>query len=56
MVLLSLFISFIIYFYNNYYFESRAILLCLVLIMDVFNHDKNIFKNKILTIKMETIF
>ena len=43
LVLFSLFIPFIMHFYNNMYFESRAILLCLTLILDVFNHQKSIF-------------
>jgi hypothetical protein len=43
LVLFSLFIPFIMHFYNNMYFESRAILLCLSLIFDVFNHNKSIF-------------
>lgn len=43
MVLISLFIPFILHFYSNMYFESRAIMLCLTLCFDVFNHNKSIF-------------
>ena len=43
-VLLAIIIPTIFHFINNKYFESRAILMCLVLIFDVFNHNKNIIK------------
>lgn len=44
LTLFSLFIPFIMHFYNNTYFESRAILLCLTLIFDIFNQKTNILK------------
>jgi len=43
-VLLAIFVPTIFHFVNNKYFESRLILLCLVIIFDVFNHNKNIIK------------
>lgn len=43
-VLLAIIIPTLFHFINNKYFESRAILMCLVLIFDVFNHNKNIIK------------
>lgn len=43
-VLLAIFIPTIFHFINNTYFELRLILLCLVIIFDVFNHNKNIIK------------
>jgi hypothetical protein len=43
-VLLAIIIPTIFHFINNKYFESRLILLCLVIIFDVFNHNKNIIK------------
>lgn len=46
MTLMSLFIPCILHFYSNAYFESRAILLCLALCFDVFNHNKSIFNIK----------
>lgn len=42
LVLLSLLIPFVFHFVYNKYFESRAILLCLSMLFDVFNHEKNV--------------
>ena len=42
LVLISIIIPFIMYFYNSF-FQTRLIILCLLLIFDVFNHNKNIF-------------
>ena len=40
--LFALFIPLVMHFYNNMFFETRSMLLCLVLIFDVFNHNKSI--------------
>jgi len=42
LVLISLIIPCIFHFINNKYFESRAILLCLAIIFDIFNHNKSL--------------
>jgi len=43
-VLFSIIIPTLLYFITNQYLESRSILLCLNIIFDLFNHDKNVFK------------
>jgi len=42
LILMSLIIPFVFHFVYNKYFESRAILLCLSIIFDNFNHNKNL--------------
>jgi hypothetical protein len=41
-VLISLIIPCIFHFMNDKYFESRAMLLCLTMIFDIFNHNKSL--------------
>ena len=42
MILLAIIIPTLFHFINNKYFESRFMLLCLCIIFDIFNHNKNV--------------
>ena len=44
--LLAIIIPMIIHFVNQKYFEARALMLCMLLVMHPFNNDKSIFKIK----------
>lgn len=44
MVLLAIIIPSLLHFTNNKYLESRIIMLCLCIVFDLFNHNKNVLK------------